>query len=424
MQTQTVCQKPESNTVEQQTRTRGTRTYDLIVVGGGIVGLATAMKVLEDMPQARVALLEKESSLASHQTGNNSGVIHSGLYYKPGSLKAQHCREGYESLISFCREEGIKHDICGKVVVATEESQLPWLDELLSRGQANGLDGIRKLDADGIREIEPHCAGIKGLFVPQTGIVDYKEVSRKYAERVRSAGGEIRLDTRVVAIERSSNGLIEIASENETFSSKLLVACGGLHADRLAMLTERDLPLRITPFRGEYYTLKKSAYSLVNNLIYPVPDPAFPFLGVHFTRMIHGGVECGPNAVFAFAREGYRKTDISLRDTWSALSWPGFRKVAGKYWRTGLGEFYRSFSKSAFVHALQRLVPEITEDCLEPGGAGVRAQACSVEGQLIDDFSIMESKGVIHVCNSPSPAATASISIGASIAKMAERQLS
>ncbi len=397
--------------------------FDAIVIGGGIVGLSSAMNLLERRPGTRIAVIEKESRLAAHQTGNNSGVIHSGLYYKPGSLKAKHCREGYARLVSFCREEGIAHDICGKVVVATSDSELPNLDELHRRGCANGLEGLRYLDAAGIKEIEPHCTGVKGLFVPQTGIVDFKAVCEKYADRIREAGGEIILDSRIEAVHRSSSGRVEIATTEQTFTASVLVACAGLQADRIALLTDSDLPLRITPFRGEYFELNESGRQLVRNLIYPVPDPSFPFLGVHFTRMIHGGVECGPNAVFAFAREGYRKTDFSFRDTWEALRWPGFRKIARKYWRTGMGEFHRSFSKTAFVHALQRLIPEITADCLQPGGAGVRAQACSRDGQLLDDFRIVESDRIIHVCNAPSPAATASISIGETIAGMAVQQL-
>ena len=397
--------------------------YDAIIVGGGIVGLASAMSLLKRNPSLRVAVIEKEKGVAKHQTGNNSGVIHSGLYYKPGSLKAKHCREGYQKLIEFCREEEIDHDICGKVVVATREEELPNLKELHRRGEANGLEGIRYLSPEGIREFEPHCSGIKGLFVPQTGIVDYKQVSEKYAARIKEAGGEIVLGSRIQNIRDTGSGTVELETENGSYACRVLLGCAGLHSDRLAALTNKDLSLRITPFRGEYYELAPSAQKLVSNLIYPVPDPAFPFLGVHFTRMIHGGVECGPNAVFAFAREGYKKTDFNFRDTWDAVSWPGFRKVAKRYWRTGVGEFHRSFSKKAFVLALQRLIPEITSDDLAPGGAGVRAQACSRSGQLLDDFHIVESNRVIHVCNAPSPAATASISIGETISELALERL-
>ncbi len=398
--------------------------YDAIIIGGGIVGLSSAMNLLDRRPGLRLAVIEKESGLAAHQTGNNSGVIHSGLYYKPGSLKAKHCREGYAKLIEFCEQEGIPFDICGKVVVATRDTELPRLDELYRRGCANGLENLRYLDPDGIKEIEPHCSGIKGLFVPQTGIVDYKAVSEKYADRIKRNGGGIFLNSRIEAIRSSNSGPVEVATSDRTFETKILVSCAGLHADRLALKTDPELPLRITPFRGEYYELTESAQKLVRNLIYPVPDPSFPFLGVHFTRMITGGVECGPNAVFAFAREGYRMTDFSFRDTFETLCWPGFRKIARKYWRMGMGEFHRSLSKNAFVKALQRLIPEIESDSLKPGGAGVRAQACSREGALLDDFRLVESNRVIHVCNAPSPAATASISIGESIAEMAFEQLS
>lgn len=388
---------------------------DVLIIGGGIVGLATGLRLLETRPNLRLLLIDKEPGLARHQTGNNSGVIHSGLYYKPGSLKATNCREGYRDLLDFCRNEGIPHDICGKVVVATAPEELPRLEELHRRGTANGLDGLRFLSPEELREIEPHCAGIRGLWVPQTGIVDYAVVAEKYAEKIRARGGEIRLGVRAEALHEDTDG-IQVETSGPTESARLVVACAGLHADRLARWTHPDLPLRITPFRGEYYVLKPAACHLVRNLIYPVPDPAFPFLGVHFTRMIQGGVECGPNAVFAFGREAYRKTQFHLRDTLEALAWPGFRKVATRYWRTGLGEFHRSFSKSAFVRALQRLIPEITAADLAPGGAGIRAQACDREGRLIDDFDIRVSGRVIHVCNAPSPAATASLAIGARLA--------
>jgi L-2-hydroxyglutarate oxidase len=390
-------------------------TFDVAIVGAGIVGLATALRILQQRPATRLVVIEKEAAVARHQTGNNSGVIHSGLYYKPGSLKARNCSEGYRQLLDFCRAEGIAHEICGKIVVATREDEFGPLDELHRRGIANGLDGLRWLGPEAIREIEPHCAGIKGLFVPQTGIVDYSAVSEKCAEKIRAAGGEIALGERVEAIRRSGDR-VQVATPSVTRTCRVLVACGGLHSDRLARQTQPDLPLRITPFRGEYYVLGPNAQGLVRNLIYPVPDPAFPFLGVHFTRMINGGVECGPNAVFAFRREGYRKTDFSLRDTWEALAWPGFRIVARKYWRTGLGEFHRSFSKAAFVRALQRLIPDVRAGHLSPGGAGVRAQACARDGRLIDDFHIVEDGNVVHVCNAPSPAATASLAIGATIA--------
>jgi len=397
-------------------------TYDVIIIGGGIVGLATAMQLLKAKPDCRLLLLEKEDGLGMHQTGHNSGVIHSGLYYKPGSLKAKNCIEGYRLMLDFCRAEGISHDICGKIVVATCEEELSQLEELRSRGEANGLTGLRTLDSAGIRAFEPHCTGIKGLFVPQTGIVNFRKVAEKYAEKIRELGGEIILGQEVSHIVQTDRG-VEISSAHRSWHAKKLVSCGGLHSDRLARNTTPSLPLRITPFRGEYYMLKPEARKLVHNLIYPVPDPSFPFLGVHFTRIVDGGVECGPNAVFSFAREGYKKTDVNLRDTMESLAWPGFRTVARKYWREGMGEFHRSISKTAFVKALQRLIPEIENGHLETGGSGVRAQACDRQGRLIDDFYFAESKDVIHVCNAPSPAATASLAIGANIAKTVARML-
>jgi L-2-hydroxyglutarate oxidase len=390
-------------------------TYDVVIVGAGIVGLATALRILEQRRGTRLLVLEKEHRIAQHQTGHNSGVIHSGLYYKPGSLKAKNCREGYRQLLDFCKSEGIAHDICGKVVVAVDESELGPLDELHRRGMANGLTGLRYLTAEELREFEPGCAGIKALFVPQTGIVDYSAVSERYADKVRALGGEIVLGERVEEIRRS-NSVVELATPSATRSCRLLVACAGLYSDRLARQTRPDLPLRITPFRGEYYVLKPEARGLVRNLIYPVPDPAFPFLGVHFTRRIDGSVECGPNAVLAFKREGYKKTDFSFRDTWETLAWPGFRIVARQHWRVGFGEFHRSLSKAAFVRALQRLIPEIRAEHLDPGGAGIRAQACGIDGRLLDDFHIVEDGNILHVCNAPSPAATASLAIGAAVA--------
>ena len=396
---------------------------DVILVGGGILGLATALRILQMRPGTRLMLIEKESSLAQHQTSHNSGVIHSGLYYRPGSLKAKNCMEGYRLMLDFCQAEGIPHEICGKVVVATREEDLPQLEELHRRGEANGLNGLRMLVSAEIREIEPHCSGIKGLFVPQTGIVSFRKVAEKYAEKIQELGGEILLGQQVERISQANWG-VEVSSAQRSWRARKLVTCAGLHSDRLARNTNPSLPLRITPFRGEYYMLKPEIKKLVRNLIYPVPDPAFPFLGVHFTRMIDGKIECGPNAVFAFAREGYKKTDFNLKDTIESLAWPGFRTVAYKYWRAGLGEFHRSISKEAFVKALQRLIPDIKSEHLEPGGSGVRAQACDREGHLLDDFFFVENKDVIHVCNAPSPAATASLAIGASIARTVTQMLS
>lgn len=400
-----------------------TDNVDVIIIGGGILGLATALRILQARPATRLTLIEKERSLAQHQTGHNSGVIHSGLYYKPGSLKAINCRNGYTQLIEFCRAENILHEICGKIVVATTDAELPRLDELHRRGVANGLEGLRYLSADEIREIEPHCSGMRGLFVPQTGIVDYVAVAQRYAQKLIDMGGEIFLGEPIVDIRRRDNQ-VEVIGKSRTWTARASVVCAGLQSDRLARKTEPDLPLRILPFRGEYYKFKQSAPHLVKHLIYPVPDPAFPFLGVHFTRMIGGGVECGPNAVFAFGREAYRKTDYNLQDTWESLTWPGFRKVATKYWRTGLNEYHRSLSKLAFVESLQKLVPEIQAGHLEPGGAGIRAQACDRQGNLLDDFDFRVGGNLIHVCNAPSPAATASLAIGQTIAGRVLRLLS
>lgn len=388
---------------------------DVVIVGGGIVGLATAYSLLTTNPALKLVVLEKEPSLGAHQTGHNSGVIHSGLYYKPGSLKAKNCIEGYAKLLQFCREHEIAHEICGKIVVALSEQERSQLEMLRQRGEQNGLTGIRRLNKTEIVEIEPHCTGIDGLFVPQTGIVDYTAVVMRLAERIQNFGGEILTSSEVVEIKESSNTVL-VCTKQQRFTTRALITCGGLQSDRLAMQTQPDLDLRIIPFRGEYFELKESAKHLVNSLIYPVPDPNFPFLGVHFTRRIDGTIECGPNAVLAFAREGYRKTDISIREFSQTLAWPGFRKIAFKYWRTGLGEYHRSFSKNAFVAALQKLVPEITANDLQPTGAGVRAQACSRAGSLLDDFEIRQIGRVVHVCNAPSPAATASLAIGDAIA--------
>lgn len=394
-----------------------------MIIGGGIVGLATALQLLQRRPATRLILVEKEPALARHQSGHNSGVIHSGLYYKPGSQKALQCREGYEALLNFCRDEGIRHDICGKIVVASTKEELVELEQLRLRGIANGLSDLKRLSAAELRELEPHCVGLGGLLVPQTGIVDYAAVARRIGEKIRELGGEIVLNERVDAIRRSSSQ-VEIVTSSSTRTAKLLVACAGLHSDRLARQTAPDLQMRIVPFRGEYFALAPEARHLVRNLIYPVPDSRFPFLGVHFTRRIGGEIECGPNAVFALAREGYQKLDFNIRDTVESLRWPGFRSLARKYWRFGIGEFRRSVSKPAFTKALQRLVPEIREEHLVPGGSGVRAQACWRDGTLVDDFHLVDAGNVIHVCNAPSPAATASLAIGGTLAHRIQQRLS
>jgi L-2-hydroxyglutarate oxidase len=367
-------------------------------------------------------VLEKENVVANHQTGNNSNVIHSGIYYKPGSLKAKNCIHGYNLLLDFCQQYDVPHNICGKVIVATAENELPLLKNIFDRGQQNGLQNLKMLNASELREYEPHVAGIAGIHVPQTGIVDYRVVAEKYAEVLRQKGGEIKLGEKVVDIRFSSNAA-EVITPKATYSSKLVVNCAGLYSDKIARLTSQNVNVKIIPFRGEYYKLKKEKEYLVKTLIYPVPDPNFPFLGVHFTTMVGGGVECGPNAVLAFKREGYKKSHINLAELGETLAWPGFRKIVSKYWRTGFGEMYRSYSKRAFTEALQKLLPEIKEEDLIEGGAGVRAQACDRTGGLLDDFMILEEKLAINVCNAPSPAATSSLSIGETVAELVKKRL-
>lgn len=396
--------------------------YDVIIVGGGIVGLATGVRLKQHNPSLKLLVLEKEKEIARHQTGNNSGVIHSGLYYKPGSLKASNCVAGYHQLLEYCEAENIPYDLCGKIVVATSKEELPLLDTLYERGVRNGLVNLKKLDAEGIKEHEPHITGLAGLHVPQTGIINYTVVSQHYLKTIRNLGGDISFGEKVVAIEKQGSN-VEVITSNSTFQTGLIINCAGLYADKLARMTNPDTQFKIIPFRGEYFELVKEKQSLIRNLVYPVPDPNFPFLGVHFTRMIEGGVEAGPNAVLALRREGYTKTGFDLKELSETLAWPGFQKVAYKYWKTGLGEMYRSWSKKAFTKALQKLMPEIREEDLKPGGAGVRAQACDRNGGLIDDFLILEEKGIVNVCNAPSPAATSSLAIGSAIRDLAIAQL-
>ncbi len=380
------------------------------IIGGGILGLATAYHLSQRFPSRRVVLLEKEEGLAQHQTGHNSGVLHSGIYYKPGSLKAANCREGKKAMEAFCATEGIDYEICGKVIVATNERELPALHTIYERGQANGVR-CAVIDRAHLQELEPAAAGIKALHVPETGIVNYRQVCQRLAERVQERDGSIVTKARVTGM-REQGGQVILHSLAGDFGVDYVVNCAGLHSDRLAALSGTRPEVKIVPFRGEYYDVKPQAQHLCRNLIYPVPDPSFPFLGVHFTRMIAGGVECGPNAVLAFAREGYHKTDVNLRDMVETLTYPGFLRLAAKYWQTGLGEMWRSFSKAAFVKALQHLVPAIREDDLEPAAAGIRAQAIAPDGAIVDDFMIYETERMVNVCNAPSPAATASLNIG------------
>ncbi|GAP15960.1 predicted dehydrogenase [Longilinea arvoryzae] len=396
--------------------------YDVTIIGGGIVGVATAMALIQSHPGLKLVVLEAEDHLAAHQTGHNSGVIHSGLYYRPGSLKARNCVEGRQAMYRFCAEQDIRAENTGKVVVATRPEELPALEELERRGLANGLEGIRRLAPEQIREHEPHAAGIAGLFVPQTGIVDYRAVTDRFGQIVQAGGGEIRTGARVMAFHRLGNEFILVAPCGEV-ACRGLINCAGLQSDRVARLCGVEPGLQIMPFRGEYYEIKPDREYLVKNLIYPVPDTRYPFLGAHFTRMAGGGVEAGPNAVIAFKREGYAWTDLSLRDVAQYLTYSGFWRMGLRYWRMGFGEIYRSWSKRAFVAALQRLVPEIQVADVRRSGAGVRAQALGPDGALIDDFVIREADHMIHVLNAPSPAATASISIGRQIAEMAEKSM-
>jgi L-2-hydroxyglutarate oxidase LhgO len=396
--------------------------HDVIIIGGGVVGLGVGLEITRRFPHLRLLLLEKEDRVARHQSGHNSGVIHSGVYYKPGSMKARLCVTGAGAMVEFCREHGIAHEVCGKVIVATHADELAGLEELRRRGEANGLTGLRLIGPEELRDIEPHTSGLKALVVPSTGITDYAAVCRKYAEFIPARGGAVLTSAAVTGIRRI-NGELVVESSKGAFSTTALINCAGLFADRISRMAGDDPGVMIVPFRGEYYDLVPERASLVRALIYPVPDPRFPFLGVHFTRRITGRVDAGPNAVLALAREGYRHSDINVRDLASSVAFPGFWRMALKHWRSGLDEWHRSLSKSAFVRALQRLLPEVTENDLVPGGSGVRAQALKPDGALVDDFLFVPSGKVLHVLNVPSPAATASLAIGKAIVDTAEKSL-
>lgn len=397
------------------TEFESTTTFDAAVIGGGIVGLATAWRLTQRRPEWSIVVIEKESSLAFHQTGRNSGVIHSGIYYRPGSLRATNCREGKRQLEEFCEHYGVAWQRTGKVIVATSDEQLTSLQTIYERGQQNGVQ-CEIIDVDRLKELEPHCAGIRAIHVPEAGIVDYPGVCSKLGELLIQHGASIQFGMKVQAL-RQKTDFVRIETSSGRINAKQVINCGGLHSDRIARLSGQPMKERIVPFRGEYFELKPEAHHLCRTLIYPVPDPRFPFLGVHFTRMIHGGVECGPNAVLALAREGYNWRTISPRDVFESLTYPGFLRLASRNWKTGLGEIWRSLSKAAFVKALQHLVPEIRSKHLVATPAGVRAQALGLDGKLVDDFIILRHERVINVCNAPSPAATASLRIGEHVAK-------
>lgn len=394
--------------------------YDFVIIGGGIVGLSTAMALGQRYSGTRILVLEKEKTWAFHQTGHNSGVIHSGIYYKPGSLKAKLGREGNHSMVEFCQEHGIQHEVCGKVIVATNSQELPLLENLYQRGLTNGLT-VRKIGPEELKELEPHVNGLSGLHVPSTGIVNYKQVAETYVRLIQAQGGTLQLGAKVEKITDTTEGVI-VETANDTFQTRFLINCAGLHSDRVARLEQVKTEMKIVPFRGEYYDLKPEKRYLVKNLIYPVPNPNFPFLGVHFTRMIDGTVHAGPNAVLSFKREGYHKSDFNLQDFVEVMTYPAFWKLAGQNWQEGAKEIIRSFNKAAFVHSMQQLIPEIQADDVTPGHAGVRAQALMDDGRLMDDFVIIPGHHSIHVCNAPSPAATASLEIGKAVAAQIPEQ--
>lgn len=392
--------------------------YDVIVIGAGVLGASTAMQLAEGSPRLRVAVVEKEARAAVHQSGRNSGVIHSGIYYKPGSLKAATCVAGARALLAFCERESVPHEVTGKVIVATSAAELPALEELRRRGEANGVPGVEVIGPERLREIEPHARGVKALYSPSTAIVDFVRVTEAYLERARRAGAEVIFGAKVVGFGEKPEG-VELRTTAGDVTGRVVVNCAGLYADAVARMMGGSGDTRVIPFRGEYFLLAPEARGLVKGLVYPVPDPRFPFLGAHFTRTIDGGVEAGPNAVLALAREGYGKASVNFREVAGMLGYPGFWRMGARYWKTGLVELYRSVRKAAFLRALQRLVPETRAEHLKAGGAGVRAQAVDRQGRLVDDFRIEHTARAVHVRNAPSPAATASLEIGRRIAAFA-----
>jgi (S)-2-hydroxyglutarate dehydrogenase len=394
----------------------------VIIIGGGLVGLGTAYKLPLRCPSARVTVLEKEDKVCAHQSGHNSGVLHAGLYYKPGSLKARLAVSGIREMVAFCQQHSVPHEICGKLVVAADASEVPRLQSLYERGAQNGLEGLRLLDREQMLEIEPHVGGVAALRVPQEGIVDYAKVCEALQKEIQAKDGSVVLGAKVTAL-RHGNGEWRIGTAAGDYTADFVINCAGLHCDRVSTLAGEKREVRIVPFRGEYYKIRPERQHLVRNLIYPVPDPQFPFLGVHFTRLIHGGIEAGPNAVLAFAREGYRKTDVNLADLWDALTFSGLWRFLAQHKRMSWEELRRSFSRRLFCESLQRLVPEIREEDLSPGGAGVRAQAMSPEGALVQDFCLLNRPQALHVLNAPSPAATAALAIGEDIANLVAKEL-
>ena len=398
------------------------KNFDVVIIGAGIIGLSTALQLIKNSQELKICILEKEDHISAHQTGHNSGVIHSGIYYKPGSLKAENCSKGYDLLLDFCNNYEIPYELCGKIIIAASEDQIPAMKELQRRGEENGLKDIKEISQSEIKDYEPYASGVSALHIPQTGIVDYKSVSKKIFDLITDRNCKTFLSGKADRIEYSQNEVI-IYTGKEKYSARCLVCCAGLYSDRLSQMCGLKIDYKIIPFRGEYYRLRDESKKFVKNLIYPVPDPKFPFLGVHFTKRMDGIIEAGPNAVLAFGKESYKKSDFNFKESIDTLKYKGFREIAARYWKTGFYEYYRSFSKKEFVRSLQKLIPDITGDDLIPGGSGIRAQACTKDGRLIDDFLFAENENVINVCNAPSPAATSAFSIAELISEKTIKKL-